>query len=63
MKGIFLFSDVANCLKDIKAKISLSTLKLGGSMREFSDVEEMLNQEREEFEVHFPLVYDFVIYS
>ncbi|XP_019452735.1 PREDICTED: putative 1-phosphatidylinositol-3-phosphate 5-kinase FAB1D isoform X1 [Lupinus angustifolius] len=50
MKGISLFTEVANCLKTIR--LDRSTLNLGGSIREFSEVEKMLKQEREEFEVN-----------
>ncbi|TKY51496.1 putative 1-phosphatidylinositol-3-phosphate 5-kinase FAB1D [Spatholobus suberectus] len=46
MKGISLFTEVANCLKTIQFD------GLGGSIRDFSEVEKMLKQEREEFEAH-----------
>ncbi|XP_028804330.1 LOW QUALITY PROTEIN: putative 1-phosphatidylinositol-3-phosphate 5-kinase FAB1D [Neltuma alba] len=52
MKGILLFTELANCLKTLKVKFDGSALNLGGSMREFSEVEEMLKQERDEFEVN-----------
>lgn len=60
MKGISLFTEVANCLKTIR--LDRSTLNLGGSIRELSEVEKMLKQEQEEFEVSFLLVHDFDIY-
>ncbi|BAT94383.1 hypothetical protein VIGAN_08098200 [Vigna angularis var. angularis] len=44
MKGISLFREVANCLKTIQFD------GLGGSIRDFSEVEKMLKQEQEEFE-------------
>lgn len=47
MKGITLFTEVANCLKTIQFD------GLGGSIRDFSEVEKMLKQEQEEFEVSF----------
>ncbi|KAK7270391.1 hypothetical protein RIF29_23490 [Crotalaria pallida] len=50
MKGISLFTEVANCLKAIR--LDRSTLNLGGSIRGFSEAEKMLKQEREEFEVN-----------
>lgn len=52
MKGMLLFTEVANCLKTLKGKFDGSTLNLGGSISEFSQVEEMLKQEREEFEAN-----------
>ncbi|KAL6318383.1 hypothetical protein AAG906_040556 [Vitis piasezkii] len=51
MKAISLFTEVANALKKIASRFAGSTLNLGGSLKEFSDVEEMLSQERYEFEV------------
>lgn len=59
MKGILLFTEVAKILKTIR--LDGSTLNLGGSIREFSEVEKMLKQEREEFEVSFLLIHDFDI--
>jgi len=47
MKGISLFREVAKCLKTIQFD------GLGGSIRDFSEVEKMLKQEQEEFEVSF----------
>lgn len=52
MKAISLFTEVANALKKIASRFAGSTLNLGGSLKEFSDVEEMLSQERYEFEVN-----------
>lgn len=64
MKGILLFTEVANYLKTKKVQFDGSTLNLGGSIKEFSEVEGMLKQEKEEFEVSFllVLVHDFDIY-
>jgi 1-phosphatidylinositol-3-phosphate 5-kinase len=59
MKGISLFTEIANCLKTIP--FDGSTTSNRGSIREFSEVEKMLMQEREEFEVRFLLVHDFDI--
>ncbi|XP_045808315.1 putative 1-phosphatidylinositol-3-phosphate 5-kinase FAB1D isoform X2 [Trifolium pratense] len=47
MKGISLFTEIANCLK---------TIQFDGSMREFSEVEKMLKQERVEFEANIKTV-------
>jgi len=47
IKGISLFREVANCLKTMQFD------GLGGSIRDFSEVEKMLKQEQEEFEVSF----------
>ncbi|RDX90164.1 putative 1-phosphatidylinositol-3-phosphate 5-kinase FAB1D, partial [Mucuna pruriens] len=46
MKGISLFTELANCLKTIQFD------GLGGSIRDISEVEKMLKQEREEFEAN-----------
>ncbi|KAK7391172.1 hypothetical protein VNO78_19584 [Psophocarpus tetragonolobus] len=46
MKGISLFTEVSNCLKTIQFD------GLGGSIRDLSEVEEMLRQEQEEFEAN-----------
>ncbi|KAG5077990.1 hypothetical protein JHK82_056685 [Glycine max] len=50
MKGITLFTEVANCLKTIQFD------GLGGSIRDFSEVEKMLKQEQEEFEANIKTV-------
>ncbi|KAH1139491.1 hypothetical protein GLYMA_10G218400v4 [Glycine max] len=46
MKGITLFTEVANCLKTIQFD------GLGGSIRDLSEVEKMFKQEQEEFEAN-----------
>lgn len=56
MKGMSLFTEIANSLKTIQFD---GTTSNRGSIREFSEVEKMLNQEREEFEVRFLLAHDF----
>lgn len=56
MKGMLLFTEIANSLKTIQFDGSTSDQ---GSIREFSEVEKMLKQEREEFEVSFLLVHNF----
>lgn len=63
MKGILLFTELAKCLKTLKGKFDGSILNLGGSLREFSTVEEMLDQERDEFEVSFLSVNNFDIFT
>ncbi|MED6146926.1 hypothetical protein PIB30_039333 [Stylosanthes scabra] len=50
MKGILLFTEVARLLKTIRS--NGSTLNLGGSMREFTEIEMMLKQEQDDFEVN-----------
>lgn len=52
LKGISLFTEIANCLKTIQ--FDGSTFNRG-SIREFSEVEKMLKQEREEFEVNIKI--------
>ena len=51
MKGILLFSEVAKSLKEVKSQFEGLTLNLQGSLKEFCDVEDMLEQERSDFEV------------
>ncbi|EEF29076.1 phosphatidylinositol-4-phosphate 5-kinase, putative [Ricinus communis] len=50
-KGRSLFSGIADILKKLRLKYEGSTLNLGGSLKEFSDIEEMLKHESSEFEV------------
>ncbi|KAJ7969722.1 1-phosphatidylinositol-3-phosphate 5-kinase [Quillaja saponaria] len=52
MKGMLLFSEVTSCLKKIKAKFTGSNFNVGESIKGFSDVEEILKQERNDFEVN-----------
>lgn len=59
MKGTSLFTEVVNSLRTIKLQMDKSILNLGGSIGDFSKVEEMLKQERVDFEVSFLSVYDF----
>ncbi|KAK7343793.1 hypothetical protein VNO77_12828 [Canavalia gladiata] len=49
LKGISLFTEVANCLKKIQFD------GLGGSIRDFSEVEKILKQEQEEFEANIKI--------
>lgn len=51
MKGINLFEEVAQSLLQIASRFLGSTLKLNGTLKKFSDIEEMLKQERSQFEV------------
>ncbi|XP_048424756.1 putative 1-phosphatidylinositol-3-phosphate 5-kinase FAB1D isoform X2 [Pyrus x bretschneideri] len=51
MKLIYLFKEVANSLEKMRSQFDGLTLKLRGSFKEFSDIEEMLKQEKSEFEV------------
>ncbi|CAB4289569.1 unnamed protein product [Prunus armeniaca] len=51
MKVMLLFTEVANTLKKIRSQFDGLTLKLRGSFKEFSDIEDMLKQECSEFEV------------
>ncbi|KAI4346579.1 hypothetical protein L6164_007464 [Bauhinia variegata] len=52
MKGILLFTELAKYLKKIKIQFVGSTLNLGGSMKNFCEIEKMLEKEREEFEMN-----------
>lgn len=54
MNGILLFTETAAFLNKIRSQFAGRTLNLQGTTLDFSDIEEMLNQERSEFEVSFP---------
>lgn len=49
--GVQMFQDIEKSLKKIGPKFVGVTLNIQGSSKEFSDIEEMLNQERGQFEV------------
>ncbi|CAN1235338.1 Putative 1-phosphatidylinositol-3-phosphate 5-kinase FAB1D [Linum perenne] len=51
-KGILLFSGLAEALKELQSRFGNRVLKLQGSLKRFSDIEEMLRQEMSEFEVN-----------
>lgn len=51
MKGILLFTEVEKSLKKVKSQYEGLTLNLRGFILEFSDIEEMLKEEKVEFEV------------
>ncbi|MBA0587779.1 hypothetical protein Gorai_000900 [Gossypium raimondii] len=53
MKGMLMFREVASFLVQIRSQFEGSTLNLKGSLKEFSDVEEMLKLEASDFEVNF----------
>lgn len=53
MKGMLLFTEVENSLKKFKPQFEGVTFNIQGSLKVFSDIEEMLRQERTEFEVCF----------
>lgn len=59
MNGILLFTETAGFLNKIRSQFAGRTLNLQGTSLDFSDIEEMLNQERSEFEVSFPMVHIF----
>lgn len=50
-EGLSVFAEVENSLKKMEFEFVGSMLKLQGSLKKFSYVEEMLNQERDRFEV------------
>lgn len=52
MKGMLIFREVESFLGQIRSKFVGSTLNLKDSLKEFSDVEEMLKLEASEFEVN-----------
>lgn len=51
-KGARLFDEVEKCLQGIASRFSGSILNLNGALKEFSDIEEMLKQERSQFEMN-----------
>ena len=52
-----MFREVASFLVQIRSQFVGSTLNLKGSLKEFSDVEEILKLEASEFEVGFLLFF------
>jgi hypothetical protein len=59
MKGMLLFTEVANSLKKIRSQFTSRTLNLRGTSLDLSDIEEMLKHETSDFEVGFLLVQYF----
>ncbi|XP_062098317.1 putative 1-phosphatidylinositol-3-phosphate 5-kinase FAB1D isoform X2 [Humulus lupulus] len=56
-KGILLFTEVSNSLKEVKSQFEGLSLDLQGSIKEFSDIEDMLKQERSEFEENIQKIF------
>lgn len=54
-----LLREVGDSLKKIRSQFDGKTLKLQGSLKQFSDIEDMLNQEESEREVTFLFVHIF----
>lgn len=52
MKGMLLFTEVANSLKKIRSQFTSRTLNLRGTSLDLSDIEEMLKHETSDFEVN-----------
>ncbi|XAR62641.1 1-phosphatidylinositol-3-phosphate 5-kinase [Bertholletia excelsa] len=51
LKGMHFFEEVAKHLQEVASEFSDSNFYLGGKLKAFSDIKEMLNQERGHFEV------------
>ncbi|XP_038697035.1 putative 1-phosphatidylinositol-3-phosphate 5-kinase FAB1D [Tripterygium wilfordii] len=51
-KGLLFFSEVLSSLKKMRSQFTCATLILRGSLKEFSDIEEMLKQESSDFETN-----------
>ncbi|XP_073135555.1 putative 1-phosphatidylinositol-3-phosphate 5-kinase FAB1D [Henckelia pumila] len=51
LKGISMFRDIEGSLKDIGTRYAGVSLNIQGSSKEFSDIVEMLKQEKSQFEV------------
>ncbi|PHU14820.1 putative 1-phosphatidylinositol-3-phosphate 5-kinase FAB1C [Capsicum chinense] len=56
MKGITMFHDVEKALKAIESRFVGTTLNLQGSIRKFSEIEKMLEEERTQFEIDIKFV-------
>lgn len=52
-----LFMDIKYFLEKIRSRFSGLTMNLGGSLKKFCDIEEMLEQEKCEFEVSSLVTY------
>ncbi|KAJ6884736.1 hypothetical protein NC652_031671 [Populus alba x Populus x berolinensis] len=52
LRGMLLFNGVGETLKNLRSRFAGSVLNLQGSLKEFSDIEDMLKQETSEFELH-----------
>ncbi|KAJ6884737.1 1-phosphatidylinositol-3-phosphate 5-kinase FAB1D isoform X3 [Populus alba x Populus x berolinensis] len=50
LRGMLLFNGVGETLKNLRSRFAGSVLNLQGSLKEFSDIEDMLKQETSEFE-------------
>ncbi|KAG5233261.1 1-phosphatidylinositol-3-phosphate kinase FAB1D [Salix suchowensis] len=50
LRGMLLFNGVGDTLKNLRSRFTGSVLNLQGSLKEFSDIEDMLKQESSEFE-------------
>lgn len=63
-KGDLMFLELERSLKEIRSRFAGSTLNLEGSLKEFSDIEDMLKNERNQFEVcYFSIWFDHGIYG
>ncbi|KAH8480245.1 hypothetical protein Peur_062881 [Populus x canadensis] len=51
-KGMLIFNGVGEALKNLRSRFAGSVLNLQGSLKEFSDIEDMLKQESSEFELN-----------
>lgn len=60
MKGMSLFTEIANYLHKIRSRFTSAALNLRGSLTDFSGIEEMLRLERSDFEVRLSFVIIFV---
>lgn len=53
MKGISMFLEIEKCLLDLRNRYVGVTLNIQGSNMEFSDIVQMLKEERSQFEVRY----------
>ncbi|KAJ6762052.1 1-PHOSPHATIDYLINOSITOL-3-PHOSPHATE 5-KINASE FAB1D-RELATED [Salix koriyanagi] len=51
-KGMLIFNEVGEALKNLRSRYAGSFLNLQGSLKKFSDIEDMLKQESSEFELN-----------
>lgn len=55
MKGIMMLLDVEKALKAVQSRLG-TALNLQGSIKDFSEIENMLKEERSQFEVRYFLL-------
>lgn len=62
VKGISMFLEIEKCLMDLRNRYVGVTLNIQGSNMEFSDIVQMLKEERSQFEVRYDTFNSLFIY-